>query len=54
MQQNGYQGDPITGVVRYDGRVEISDGHHRREAAIKAKLFNVPVDIFNPFERKKR
>jgi RHS repeat-associated protein len=50
MKLNGFdQSQAITAVVRADGRLVISDGHHRAAAAIRAGIDKVPVDIYNPF-----
>ena len=52
MKENGFdQNQPVSAVVRADGRLEISDGHHRTEAAIKAGIEKIPVDIHNPFAK---
>lgn len=49
MRANGFDANqPISGVVRADGRVEISDGHHRAQAAIRAGLTEVPVEVYKP------
>lgn len=49
MRANGFDASqPISGVVRADGRVEISDGHHRAQAAIRAGLTEVPVEVYRP------
>ncbi len=49
MKANGFdQSQPISAVVREDGRLVISDGHHRAAAAIRAGIDKVPVDVFNP------
>jgi ParB-like chromosome segregation protein Spo0J len=46
MRKHGYdESQPITGVRREDGRIVISDGHHRVEAAIRAGIAKVPVDV---------
>lgn len=46
MRKHGYdESQPITGVRREDGRIVISDGHHRAEAAIRAGIAKVPVDV---------
>jgi len=46
MEKNGFnQSKPIDAMKRPDGRLEIQDGHHRTEAAIKAGLEKVPVRI---------
>lgn len=50
MKENGFdQNQPVSTVVRADGRLIISDGHHRTEAAIKAGIDKIPVDVYNPF-----
>lgn len=46
MRKRGYDfSHPISGVRRKDGRILISDGHHRVRAAIRAGLDKVPVDV---------
>ena len=47
MKRVGYdESQPISGVRRSDGRIVISDGHHRRETAILAGIDEVPVDVY--------
>jgi hypothetical protein len=47
MQKNGFdQSEPIDVVKNARGRLEIEDGHHRTEAAIKAGLDKVPVRVW--------
>jgi ParB-like chromosome segregation protein Spo0J len=49
MEKNGFdQTKPISGVTNARGRIEISDGHHRAAAAIKAGIEKVPVDVYTP------
>jgi RHS repeat-associated protein len=49
MRVNGFdQSQPINTVVREDGRMVISDGHHRAAAAIRAGLDKVPIIVFDP------
>ena len=36
---------PIHGVMRQDGRIVVSDGHHRTQAAIRAGITLIPVEI---------
>jgi uncharacterized protein RhaS with RHS repeats len=43
-------GRVFTYRYREDGRMVISDGHHRAAAAIRAGIDKVPVDTFNPFK----
>ena len=46
MKANGYdQSKPISAQQNARGRLEISDGHHRREAAIQAGVDKVPVEV---------
>jgi len=46
MRVNGFDRmQPIYGVMRNDGRIVISDGHHRAQAAIRAGIVQVPVEI---------
>ncbi|TFW34990.1 ParB/RepB/Spo0J family partition protein [Massilia horti] len=46
MRARGYEvSQPISGVRREDGRIVISDGHHRVAAAIRAGIDLVPVDV---------
>jgi hypothetical protein len=46
MRTHGYdESQPISGVRREDGRIVISDGHHRRLAAIGAGIDQVPVEV---------
>jgi len=46
MRTHGFDPQkPIYGVMRADGRILISDGHHRVQAAIRAGLHQVPVEI---------
>jgi filamentous hemagglutinin len=47
MKANGYDhAQPISGVRLKDGRIIISDGHHRVAAAIRAGIAQVPVDVY--------
>jgi ParB-like chromosome segregation protein Spo0J len=47
MKANGYDhAQPISGVRRNDGRIVISDGHHRVAAAIRARIAQVPVQVY--------
>lgn len=47
MRKRGYdQSRPISGVRRKDGRIVISDGHHRVRAAIRAGIDKVPVEVY--------
>jgi len=47
MQKYGFdQSEPIDVVKNARGRLEIEDGHHRTEAAIKAGLDKVPVRVW--------
>ncbi len=49
MKVNGYdQSQPITAVTRSDGKLVISDGHHRAAAAIRAGIEKVPVEVYTP------
>ncbi|UGQ46084.1 FG-GAP-like repeat-containing protein [Massilia endophytica] len=49
MRANGYDASqPVSAVVRADGRVVISDGHHRVQAAIRAGITGIPVDVYRP------
>lgn len=49
MKANGYDVNyPVEVFVRWDGRLVISDGHHRTAAAIKAGLKTVPVNVYQP------
>ena len=49
MKVNGFdQSKPISGVVNGNGRIVISDGHHRTESAIKAGIEKVPVEVYKP------
>lgn len=49
MRANGFDAnEPISAVVRADGRVVISDGHHRVQAAIRAGIMEIPVDVYKP------
>jgi ParB-like chromosome segregation protein Spo0J len=46
MRMHGYdESQPIRGVYREDGRIVISDGHHRCLAAIGAGIAEVPVEV---------
>lgn len=46
MRKHGYdESQPISGVRREDGRIVISDGHHRVAAAIRAGIEKVPVNV---------
>jgi ParB-like chromosome segregation protein Spo0J len=42
MQEHGYTGTPLD-VMHLGGSLEVTDGHHRRAAAVKAGLPSVPV-----------
>ena len=47
MRTNGFdQNKPIDAVRRTDGRLEIQDGHHRVEAAKRAGIDQIPVQIW--------
>lgn len=49
MRINGFdKNQPVTAVVRSDGRLVISDGHHRTQAAIRAGITEIPVEVFKP------
>jgi RHS repeat-associated protein len=49
MKKNGFdQTKPISGQMNGKGRIEITDGHHRAAAAIKAGIEKVPVDVYTP------
>ncbi len=41
MAADGWQGDPVS-VLEHDGQKYLLDGHHRRAAAIRAGLDQVP------------
>jgi len=47
MKKEGCVFEPIS-VVKVDNMLVIDDGHHRAQAAIKAKLSSVPVKISKP------
>lgn len=48
MKQNGFDLNKPVDVWRnpHSGRLEIQDGHHRTEAAIKAGLDQIPVQVW--------
>ena len=47
MKENGFnENHPITATRNSRGRLEIQNGHHRRDAAIKAGIEKVPVEIY--------
>jgi RHS repeat-associated protein len=47
MKENGYnQAHPVDAVKNESGRLEIQDGHHRVEAAKKAGLEKIPVNVW--------
>lgn len=47
MKKNGFNENyPITATRNSNNRLEIENGHHRRDAAIKAGVDKVPVEIF--------
>ena len=47
MRVNGFdQSKPVDAVRRSDGRLEIQDGHHRVEAAKRAGIDQIPVQIW--------
>ena len=47
MQANGFdQSKPVDVVKNSRGRLEIQDGHHRTEAAKKARLDKIPVRVW--------
>ena len=49
MKANGFdQSKPISGHATESGRIVINDGHHRTEAAIKAGIEKVPVEVYKP------
>lgn len=50
MKAEGWKGDPIS-VVEQDGKKYVVDGHHRRAAAIRAGLTQVPYKVVDlPFK----
>lgn len=49
MKANGFDvNQPIIVVIRQDGRLVISDGHHRTAAAIRAGKETIPVEVYKP------
>ena len=47
MKANGYNENyPISATQNSRGRLEVTDGHHRRAAAIKAGVDKVPVVVY--------
>lgn len=50
MAADGWQGEPVS-VLEHDGKKYLLDGHHRRAAAIRAGLDQVPYKLVNlPFK----
>lgn len=48
MKENGYNENyPISATRNARNRLEIQDGHHRRDAAIRAGISKVPVEVHN-------
>lgn len=48
MKENGFNEDyPISATRNSRGRLEIENGHHRRDAAIRAGIEKVPVEVHN-------
>ena len=46
MKINGYDfSKPVEAVRNALGRLELTDGHHRTQAAIKASIDKIPVKI---------
>lgn len=49
MKRNGFdQSKPVDAVRNERGRLEIVDGHHRTEAARKAAIDEIPVNVWGP------
>lgn len=49
MKTNGFdQSRPVSAVMRADGRLVISDGHHPVAAAVKARIDKIPADVYKP------
>jgi len=50
MKKDGWQGEPVS-VLAHDGKKYLLDGHHRRAAAIRAGLPEVPYqNVTLPFK----
>lgn len=48
MKKNGFdESKPISVVKTKSGRMHISDGHHRVEAAKRAKIDKIPANVAN-------
>lgn len=46
MKANGFDPNhPVSAQRNERGRLEITDGHHRTEAAIKAGIEKIPVEV---------
>lgn len=49
MKAHGFDpAKPIKAQVGASGRIFIIDGHHRVQAALKAGIAKIPVDVFVP------
>jgi filamentous hemagglutinin len=47
MRANGYNSaHPVDAVRNERGRLEIQDGHHRAEAAKRAGIDSIPVNVW--------
>lgn len=45
MRANGYDSKFPIEAVNVDGRLIIRDGHHRTDAAVRARIAEVPVRV---------